>query len=98
MERSTGTDRSQHSRYGVVTLTGEVNPRDAVKKIGEIAKSVNGVKAVNNKLVVKQAGIARDARGCLIDVGEGERRRDLRRGRADMVFRHVGRPARRHGP
>ncbi len=44
---------SVETRDGVVTLTGEVNSQDAVKRIGEIAKSVHGVKAVNNKLVVR---------------------------------------------
>ena len=38
---------------GTVQLSGFVNSREAVKKAGEIARSVNGVKSVKNNLIVK---------------------------------------------
>ena len=38
---------------GVVTLTGIVKSEAEKRRAGEIARSVNGVKSVNNQLVVK---------------------------------------------
>ena len=38
---------------GRVQLSGFVNSQDAVKKAGEIARSVKGVKSVKNSLMVK---------------------------------------------
>ena len=38
---------------GTVQLSGFVNSRQAVKKAGEIARSVQGVKSVKNNLIVK---------------------------------------------
>jgi osmotically-inducible protein OsmY len=38
---------------GTVQLSGFVNSQDAVKKAGEITKSVKGVSSVKNNLVVK---------------------------------------------
>ena len=38
---------------GTVQLSGFVNSRQAVKKAGEIARSVQGVQSVRNDLIVK---------------------------------------------
>jgi osmotically-inducible protein OsmY len=38
---------------GIVQLSGFVNSQDAVKKAGEITKSVKGVSSVKNNLIVK---------------------------------------------
>ena len=38
---------------GTVQLSGFVNSRQAIKKAGEIARSVQGVKSVKNNLIVK---------------------------------------------
>ena len=38
---------------GRVQLSGFVNSRDAVKKAGEITRSVKGVTSVENNLIVK---------------------------------------------
>ena len=38
---------------GTVQLSGFVNSHDAVKKAGEIARSVEGVRSVKNNLIVK---------------------------------------------
>jgi len=44
---------SVETNQGTVQLTGSVNSQQAVDKAGEIAKSVKGVKALNNNLIVK---------------------------------------------
>jgi osmotically-inducible protein OsmY len=38
---------------GRVRLNGSVNSRDAARKAGEIARSVEGVRSVKNNLIVK---------------------------------------------
>ena len=38
---------------GTVQLSGFVNSKDAVRKAGEIARSVKGVRSVRNNLIVK---------------------------------------------
>jgi len=38
---------------GVVQLSGFVNSQDAVRKAGQIVRSVQGVKSVKNNLIVK---------------------------------------------
>ena len=44
---------SVESRKGIVQLSGFVDSQKAVDKAGQIARGVNGVKSVNNNLVVK---------------------------------------------
>ncbi|MEN6360857.1 MAG: BON domain-containing protein [Smithella sp.] len=44
---------SVESRKGIVLLSGFVDSQKAVDKAGQIARGVNGVKSVNNNLVVK---------------------------------------------
>ena len=40
----------------VVSLTGEVDSKDQKEKAGKLAKQVNGVKRVDNKLQIKARG------------------------------------------
>ena len=40
----------------VVSLTGEVDSKDQKEKAGKLAKQVNGVKRVDNKLQIKSRG------------------------------------------
>ena len=40
----------------VVSLTGEVDSKDQKEKAGKLAKQVNGVKRVDNKLQIKAQG------------------------------------------
>ncbi|MEN6489038.1 MAG: BON domain-containing protein, partial [Smithella sp.] len=44
---------SVESRKGIVQLSGFVNSQKAVNKAGQIARGVEGVKAVKNDLIVK---------------------------------------------
>jgi osmotically-inducible protein OsmY len=44
---------SVESRKGIALLSGFVDSQKAVDKAGQIARGVNGVKSVNNNLVVK---------------------------------------------
>jgi osmotically-inducible protein OsmY len=44
---------SAETYKGVVQLSGFVNSQEAVSKAGEIARSVKGVRAVKNDLIVK---------------------------------------------
>jgi osmotically-inducible protein OsmY len=44
---------SVETRKGIVQLSGFVDSKDAVKKAGKIAKDVEGVKSVENDLIVK---------------------------------------------
>lgn len=39
---------------GMVQLSGFVSSKAQIQKAGEIARSVEGVKSVNNNLIVKQ--------------------------------------------
>ena len=41
------------TRKGIVQLSGFVNSQNAVDKAGQIARSVKGVKSVQNDLIVK---------------------------------------------
>ena len=41
------------SRKGIVQLSGFVNSQNAVDRAGQIARSVEGVKSVQNSLIVK---------------------------------------------
>jgi hyperosmotically inducible periplasmic protein len=41
------------TKAGVVTLTGVVSSQEQINKAGELTKSVEGVKGVNNKLLTK---------------------------------------------
>lgn len=47
-------DISVHSRDGVVTLSGAVDHQAQISLAEKIAKGANGVKAVENKLTLKQ--------------------------------------------
>ena len=44
------------ARNGVVTLSGSVRSGDQIARAGDIAKSVQGVREVNNKLVLFHGG------------------------------------------
>lgn len=44
---------SVETRKGIVQLSGFVNSQDAAKKADQIARSVKGVKSVDNSLIVK---------------------------------------------
>lgn len=44
---------SVETRKGIVQLSGFVDTKDAVKKAGKIADGVEGVKSVENDLIVK---------------------------------------------
>ena len=44
---------SVESRQGIVQLSGFVNSKEAVNKAGQIARGVEGVKSVENDLIVK---------------------------------------------
>lgn len=44
---------SVETRKGIVQLSGFVDSKDAVKKAGKIAKDVEGVRSVENDLIVK---------------------------------------------
>jgi osmotically-inducible protein OsmY len=54
---------SVETTQGVVQLSGTVNSQKAVDKAGEIAASVQGVKAVKNNLTVNQEQSGRESTG-----------------------------------
>lgn len=47
---------SVETNNNVVTLTGEVESKDEKERAEQIAKQVNGVKRVDNKLEIKERG------------------------------------------
>lgn len=50
-----GTQINVDTSNGVVTLTGEVDSQDQIWQAGKIAQNVEGVRSVNNRLVVRVA-------------------------------------------
>jgi hyperosmotically inducible protein len=58
---------SVETNKGIVRLSGSVNSQKAVDKAGEIARGVQGVKSVNNNLIVNRKQSTRESTGQYVD-------------------------------